>query len=176
MFRIRLKFTKEDPVKYLGHLDMMKLLERAVRRAELPVVFSQGFCPKMKLSVAWPLSVGMTSLGEYADIVLTKWVAQDKIAPLLNSVLPTGCRISDASLVNLKQKSLTEQVSAAKWYVEVNLHDVIPAKADISQYLIEKTPDKKIYEMTLPAGPKKNVRVQDLFPKTAQIERVELLL
>ena len=158
MFRIRLKFTKEDPIKYLGHLDMMKLLERAIRRADLPMLYSQGFCPKIKLSIAWPLSVGMTSSCEYADIQLDKLVSPDKIAPLLNSVLPAGCRILSASLVDPKQKSLTEQVSEARWKV------------------IENNPEKTVHELLLPAGPKNNTRVQDMFPKTAQIERVELVL
>jgi len=158
MFRVRLKFTKEEPIKYLGHLDLMKLLERAVRRADLPMIYSQGFNPKIKLSIAWPLSVGMTSICEYADIQLDKWIAVEKLAPLLNSIMPVGCRVLEASIVDPKQKSLTEQVTEASWKV------------------IESNPEKTVHELTLSAGPKNNTRVQDMFAKTAQIERVELVL
>ncbi|MFH1429442.1 MAG: TIGR03936 family radical SAM-associated protein [Candidatus Margulisiibacteriota bacterium] len=205
MFRIRLKFTKEEPIKYLSHRDLMTLLERAIRRVDLPVAFSQGYCPKMKLSVAWPLSVGMTSQCEYADIQMEKWVNVEQITPLLNHVMPVGSRLIESSLANLKEKSLTEQVQSARWHVEVSQMDsqpvcqssepeISPEEAnirsnnnvpdnkknevviDISQYLIEETPEKRVYEMTLPAGPRNNTRIQDMFPKTASIDRLELIL
>ena len=156
MFRLRFTFTKESPIRFLSHLDMMKLMERALRRAELPVLFSQGHTPRMKLSLAWPLSVGMTAAAEYADVVLEKWIAADKIPALLNYVMPAGCRVTDAKMVDMKQDSLTAQVTAARW-------EVTPE------------PGAPVQEMTLPAGPKENTRIQDMFPKTALLHRAALI-
>jgi radical SAM-linked protein len=160
MFRLRLKFTKDASIRYLSHLDTIALLERMIRRAELPVMFSQGFSPRMKLSVAWPLSVGMSSRGELADVWLEQWIAPDKVVPLLNSVAAPGCRILSAELVHLREPALTEQVRAAVW--------AVPAA--------DQPTDQPSEQVTLPAGPRENVRIQDQFPKTAWIERIELVL
>jgi radical SAM-linked protein len=139
----------------------MKLLERAIRRSDLPVVYSGEFSPRMKLSVAWPLSVGMSSLGEYADITLNKYVFPDQVGKVLDHVLPAGCKIVETKLIGLQEKALTVQVKEAKWRVTVLNEDGSVAE---------------IQELTLPSGPVKNTRVQDMFAKTAKIERMELVL
>ena len=192
MFRIRLKFTKEASIKYLGHLDMMKLLERVIRRSALSVAYSQGYCPKMKLSIAWPLSVGMTSLCEYASFTLDRWLSLDKLVPLLNSVAPADFRILEA--VHIKNNvSLTELVTKANWQVKMPLSADQELKSltsenyiindektgqeiDLKKYLVSVDDEMKIFEMKLPAGPKSNFKIQSYFPKVAQITRLELIL
>ena len=61
--KVRIKFSKEGPMKFVGHLDTMRYFQKALRRAELPVAFSGGYSPHMIMSFAVPLGVGMESLG-----------------------------------------------------------------------------------------------------------------
>ncbi|MDZ5035507.1 TIGR03936 family radical SAM-associated protein, partial [Clostridium perfringens] len=67
--RYVIKFTKESSVKFISHLDLMRTIQRVIRRADLPMEYSKGFNPHMALSIAQPLSVGVYSDAEYMDIV-----------------------------------------------------------------------------------------------------------
>lgn len=66
--RVRIKFSKNGAMKYLGHLDVMRYFQKALRRAEIPVKLSEGFSPHMLMSFAAPLGVGVTSDAEYFDV------------------------------------------------------------------------------------------------------------
>ena len=68
--KIRIKFAKTGVMKFVGHLDVMRYFQKAIRRAELPIAYSEGFSPHMLLSFASPLGVGISSTGEYFDMVL----------------------------------------------------------------------------------------------------------
>ena len=73
--KVRIKFSKEGPMKFVGHLDTMRYFQKAIRRAELPVAFSGGYSPHMIMSFAVPLGVGMESLGDYFDLEMAKDMA-----------------------------------------------------------------------------------------------------
>ncbi len=66
--KTRMRFTKTGSLKFIGHLDCMRFFQKAIRRAKLDVAYSQGFNPHQIMSFASPLSVGLTSDGEYIDI------------------------------------------------------------------------------------------------------------
>ena len=70
--RYVIKFTKGADIKFIGHLDLMRTIQRIIKRSGLPVEYSKGFNPNMALSIAQPLSVGVYSDGEYLDLVLTE--------------------------------------------------------------------------------------------------------
>ena len=70
--KVRIKFSKEGPMKFVGHLDTMRYFQKALRRAELPVAFSGGYSPHMIMSFAVPLGVGMESLGDYFDLEMAE--------------------------------------------------------------------------------------------------------
>ena len=70
--RLAVVFTKEAPVRFVSHLDVQRLFQRAFRRAKLPLAYSQGFNPHPLVSFATALSVGMTSRGEYLDVTLAE--------------------------------------------------------------------------------------------------------
>lgn len=72
MIGIRLKFTKGSEVKYISHLDLMRVFQRALRRASIPISYSSGFNPHQEISFAAPLSLGVTSNAEYVDLKLTE--------------------------------------------------------------------------------------------------------
>lgn len=84
-FLYRVKFTKEGPVKYTGHLDVMRFFQRVLRRSELPVAFSGGYSPHPVMSFAYPLSLGYTSTGEYFDVAFTEQVPEKEILRRMNA-------------------------------------------------------------------------------------------
>lgn len=93
---IRFRFIRGEEVKYISHLDTMRTFERALRRADIPVAYSQGFNPHPLLIFGLPLSVGVTSEAEYADIELAESMDPRVFAGTLNSKLPAGLKIAEA--------------------------------------------------------------------------------
>ena len=88
-----LTFEKGESVRWLGHLDILRTFERAIRRAGLPIAFSNGFNPRERLAFASALSVGVTGGAEPAVLELTAPVLPDDVIALLNAALPPGIRI-----------------------------------------------------------------------------------
>ena len=74
MTKLRLKFSKNGPIKFIGHLDVMRYFQKAIRRADIDIKYSEGFSPHQILSFAQPLSVGATSDGEYLDMTVNSMV------------------------------------------------------------------------------------------------------
>ncbi len=85
-----IKYSRKDAVKYISHLDFVKFIQRAVRRADLPMLYSQGFNPHPQMAIALPLSVGVTSECELMRIGFDGDYSEDEIKNTLNSVLPDG--------------------------------------------------------------------------------------
>lgn len=88
-----LTFEKGESVRWLGHLDILRTFERAIRRAGLPIAFSQGFNPRERLSFASPLSTGTTGNAEPSILELTGPLSPDTLLVALNEALPPGIRI-----------------------------------------------------------------------------------
>jgi radical SAM-linked protein len=86
-------FQKPEPVRWLGHLDILRTFERAIRRAALPIAFSTGFNPRERITFASALGTGITGAAEPAIIELTEPVTPDEIVQLLNDALPPAIRI-----------------------------------------------------------------------------------
>lgn len=101
--RYLIKFTKEDSIKYVSHLELMRTIQRIIRRAELPVQYSQGFNPHIILSIAQPLSVGVYSKGEYMDLLFIEELDVDFIKEKLNENSPRGIRVIDVIKVREKR-------------------------------------------------------------------------
>lgn len=105
---LRIRFTKSENAVWISHLDLMRLLMRAFRRAGISLKHSQGFTPHPELSIALPLSVGVSSCCEFADFELAEGdeTTPERIPALLNSVLPEGVRVSDCYFDGQKLKYL----------------------------------------------------------------------
>lgn len=99
MKRIKVRFTKGEEVKFISHRDLMRLFQRAIRRAELPMIYSQGFNPHMRISWGQALKLGKTSDNEYATLQLEDWVKPQEVMLKLNKTLPKGVEILEANLV-----------------------------------------------------------------------------
>lgn len=91
--KVRIKFSKEGYLKFIGHLDTMRYFQKALRRAGLPVAYSEGFSPHIIMSFASPLGVGVTSSGEYFDVQFTEEVSTDEIERRLNETMVEGIQI-----------------------------------------------------------------------------------
>lgn len=96
---VRIRFSKRGDIRFISHHDLMRLFERALRRAGLPVAMSEGHNPRFRLSFPMALSVGHTGLNEVADIALTEWIRPEKVQERLQAELPEGIGITSAQAV-----------------------------------------------------------------------------
>jgi len=119
MQRLRVRFGRGDEIKYLSHLDLLRLWERAMRRAGLPLAYSEGFTPHPRLSLAAPLPVGITSEAELADISLSRWLAPVVFLEKLRACMPTALDLMDAQAIGLNVPSLQSLVYAAEYEVTI---------------------------------------------------------
>ena len=96
--KVKIKYTKGSEIKFISHLDHMRVLERALRRAELPIAYSQGFNPRPKIAyLTRALKVGETSEVCEAELTFEGWLKPNLVKDGLNQVLPAGFAILDAS-------------------------------------------------------------------------------
>lgn len=95
--RVRIKYSKQGLMKYIGHLDMMRSFQKILRRAGIDVTFSEGYSPHMVMSYAFPLGVGMTSDSEYVDVDLNRAYDSVDLIRKLNEEAPQGVHFLDAS-------------------------------------------------------------------------------
>lgn len=120
--RLRLRFTKLGKVRFLGHRDLARLWERTLRRAELPVAYSEGFSPRPKVAFGLALSTGYESLGEYLDVDLDTSVRPVELVTLadrLTALLPDGIDVTAACEVSRSEPSLQQAVTSCSWSIEV---------------------------------------------------------
>ncbi|MBR4874338.1 MAG: TIGR03936 family radical SAM-associated protein [Clostridia bacterium] len=100
MAKFRLQFTKHGDMKYVSHLDMIRLFTRMFHRAELPIAFSEGFNPHPKMSVLLPLSVGYESDCEYLDAEFENEVSMLDCIKKLKGAVPLGMEIPQITCLN----------------------------------------------------------------------------
>ena len=93
VLKVRIKFRKNGVMKFIGHLDIMRYFQKAIRRAEIPIKFSEGYSPHMIMSFANPLGVGLTSDGEYFDIELREPISSKEAVRRLNEQMVEGMEV-----------------------------------------------------------------------------------
>jgi len=119
MQRLRVTFSRGEELKYISHLDMMRLWERALRRAAMPVAYSESFNPQPKISLAAPLQIGMTSEAELMDVFLERRLLPYYFLRGVGDQSPPGVAIKEVREVGLRLPSLQSQVRFAEYRVEV---------------------------------------------------------
>lgn len=148
---IRSKFNKSGHLKYISHLDLMRLMNRALRRADIPVVYTQGFNPQPRISFATALSLGVESEGEYVDIELSEHIPEQQFIESLNDKLPDGIKIIKVSYVNDK-KSIMSLIRWSQYIIELkfdenmnkeSLQDIIDKVLSQESIMYTKTSKKK---------------------------------
>lgn len=124
MQRLRIKYRRGEEVKFISHLDMMRLWQRAFNRAGIPLAYSEGFSPHPQMSLAVPLAVGVTSEAELMDVLCTKPVPPHVFISSVNQQLPSGVEVLQALLMGVDQPSLPAQVRFAEYRVEIDVDKV----------------------------------------------------
>jgi len=108
--RLRLWFRVDGDKRFLSHHDMMRLWERALRRARLPLRMSEGFNPRPRMSLPEPRSVGVSSAAEILEFELADWVNPDAVLAGLRRQVPEGVRIDSLDLMRPSDKARPESV------------------------------------------------------------------
>lgn len=116
--RLRVRFQRGEEVKYITHLDLMRFWERALRRAEVPLAYSEGHTPRPRLSLAAPLAVGVTSSAELMEVFLTRRLALRDFIRAVSAQLTAGIEVMEVEEVGLGLPSLQSEVRWARYRVE----------------------------------------------------------
>lgn len=115
---IRMKFKKHGCMKFIGHLDIMRYFQKAIRRADIDIAYSEGFSPHMIMSFAAPLGVGLTSEGEYVDLQVNSCASSKTAVDALNSVMVDGMEVVSFKLLPENVKNAMSSVAAADYFVK----------------------------------------------------------
>lgn len=141
--RIRFRFAKRGPARLLSHLETVNVWTRALRRAQIPLAYSQGFHPQPKIAFGTALALGIESEAEYADVLLNERRDVAAFQRDLNATLPEGFQVLAAAEIPLKAPSLTATIQAARYEVWCAPQDVAAflgdAHARVSAFLQKET-------------------------------------
>lgn len=135
---LRCKYERGEEVKFISHLDLLRVFERAIRRAELPIEHSEGYNPRPKIVFALPLPVGVTSEGEYADFTLGEDYTPENFVQKLNSELPQGLKIAAAEVIAQSKKSIMSEVVSAIYEITAAYDGQIEQIGEIISAIISK--------------------------------------
>jgi radical SAM-linked protein len=131
--RLRITFAKGPELKYISHLDLALAWERALRRAEVPLAYSQGHNPQAKIRLASGLPLGYTGAAEVMDIILTEAVSIDEFSARVQSRLPEGLKIVAVEEASTQTPSLQSALRQAVYRVSVETSltaDVLTGRID----------------------------------------------
>lgn len=132
--RLRFTFSRGEDLKYITHLDLMRFWERALRRAGVPVAYSEGFSPHPQISLAAPLPVGTTSDGELMDVFLDRPMTPAAVIRAVADQLPPAIEVRAAEEVGLALPSLQADVRFAEYDVDVPA-GLAEARAAVERFL-----------------------------------------
>jgi radical SAM-linked protein len=115
--KLRIKFSKHGVLKFIGHLDVMRYFQKAIRRAKIDVAYTTGFSPHQKMSFAAPLGVGLESNGEYMDIEVNSLTSSSELMAALNEQMADGIEILEVHLLPDDAGNAMASVAAAKYSI-----------------------------------------------------------
>jgi radical SAM-linked protein len=130
--RIRLRYAKRGPLRFTSHRDFARAFERALRRAGVPVAFSQGFTPHPRISYASAAPTGVASEAEYLEIGLQAPVDPGQLRAALDAALSPGLDVLDA--VEAREGSLADRIDASRWRLELPQVDAAVAEAAVAAF------------------------------------------
>ena len=161
-----LKYSRDERVKYVSHLDFVRVFHRAVRRSGVPFVFSQGFNPHPVMTVAMPLSVGVTADGELMKVGFDGEFEPEELCERLNTALPPGFCVKKAYRLRAKEIDITK-IDRAEYtlYTEYK-NDKILTGADIDAFMANA-------ELNVMKRTKSGTRETDIRPYIYKTEPLE---
>ena len=132
-------FTRDETLKYIGHLDMSRTWQRILRRANLPLAYSEGFNPQPRISFAAALPVGCTSKHEEMEVMLSPARAIDEVKTQLEQALPPGITLVSIEEMPLNAPALQMQLQASEFEITVKQTEAIGTLADRVQAFLSAT-------------------------------------
>lgn len=134
---IRFKFKKYGPVVYIGHLDIMRFFQKAIRRSGIDAAYTEGFSPHLKLSFAQPLSVGIETDGDYFDLEMNTLPDMETLVDQMNKQCVDGIEILNATLLGENVSNCMSSVKAAE-YIYV-FDDLSGCKDKINEFFSQES-------------------------------------
>ncbi len=119
MQRLRIKFGRGEELKFISHLDITRLWQRALTRAGIALAYSEGFSPHPRMSLAAPMALGITSEAELMDVVLARWISPHSFITAVGQQLPPGVEILQVYQMALIMPSLQSLVRYAEYTLEL---------------------------------------------------------
>ncbi|MCI5621413.1 MAG: TIGR03936 family radical SAM-associated protein [Lachnospiraceae bacterium] len=159
--KIRIKFQKSGVMKFIGHLDMMRYFQKAMRRADIDIAYSEGFSPHQIMSFAAPLGVGITSDGEYLDIEVHETLSSEEAVAALNRVMVEGVSV-------VSYRKLPDQAKTAMSIVAAADYDVYYKDEKDCSFTLSELQDKahqfyhEAKEILVTKQTKKSEKIMDL--------------
>lgn len=168
-FRLRVCFQKAGRLRWLSHLEVVRAIERIVRRSGLPIAVTQGFSPHMKIAFGPALPVGTAGLREYADIWLTSYtVAEEALARLRDS--------SPADLVPMEARYVNERSPSLTAALTIGLYDLRLFGEEVDSTVVHAALERVVGRGELTVENKGKTKVFDLarsIPKDVRVEDVD---
>ncbi|MCC8168423.1 MAG: TIGR03936 family radical SAM-associated protein [Clostridiales bacterium] len=167
--KIRFKYRRWGVMKYIGHLDMMRYFQKAMRRADIDICYSEGFSPHQIMSFATPIGVGVTSDGEYFDIQANSMKSSAETIDALNATMADGVEVTECVLLPDDAKKAMSIVAAADYRLSYKEGYESPLQLKGWQELICREFDEA-EEFIITKKTKKSERQVDLKPLVYQLE------
>lgn len=115
--KLRIKFSKHGALRFIGHLDVMRYFQKAIRRAGIDIAYTTGFSPHQIMSFAAPLGVGLESNGEYMDILVNSLTNSKELTDMLNKQMVDGIKVLEAKLLPDNAGNAMASVAAARYTI-----------------------------------------------------------
>jgi radical SAM-linked protein len=142
--RFRLRFLKGEALRFVAHLELLRVWERALRRSGLPLALSQGFRPHIKMSFGPPLPVGYSSLAEYMDLEFSRPPAAD-LLETLNPLLPDGLQVTGWRPILYRTASLMSALDTAAY--RIRLTDAYVGEGGLDPTVLDDTLSRAVAEI-----------------------------
>ena len=141
---VRVRFTKTGRAKYISHLDLMRTMTRVLRRAQIPLWYTEGFSKHPYITFAAPLSLGYEGLCEYMDFRLEADMPMQEIIDRLNRNMPEGITVLEAAPAQMKVAKIT----ASRWQIRMSpsAYDAVQATLNKDVIEVQKRTKKKTYK------------------------------
>ncbi|MCL1988245.1 MAG: TIGR03936 family radical SAM-associated protein [Firmicutes bacterium] len=160
-----IKFEKVDKMRFIGHLDLLRIFQGAIRRANLPIAYSSGFNPHQKMAFALPLPLGMQSTCEYLELFFEKNIPFNLFD--LNDFLPSGLRILECYEISQKTPNPSGAVKAAEYNV---IFDGMQNSAPYLQEILDSS------QIIVLKKTKKSTKETDIRPDIFMLKYIETSL
>lgn len=159
--KVRIKYTKSEYLRFIGHLDVMRYFQKAVKRAGLDIAYSKGFSPHQLMSFAAPLALGVTSEGEYFDAEFNSLVSSKELVRRLNEQMAAEMEVKDAVLLPDNAKNAMSVVAASDYIITIL--DTVPA--EVKKQMLALAPHLLEEErIEILKKTKKNEKIEDIRP------------